>query len=148
MKIIYKCSCGKRVRPRIVPPPRNHEVTYYGFISATLGNTSDLPEFGKKFRRLVRVTAKKHNWFIPRARGTKHDLVPPPKEYPCNLCQDAEFNRICANQSDCLPYAYWATCRAIRFPDGGRESIEKVFNIKLKKEKSCGAKSAASSLRT
>jgi hypothetical protein len=148
MKIIYQCSCGRRVRPRMKEPPRTHEVLYYEFVNRALGGIPGLPEYGKRYRRLVRVTAKKHNWFIPIARGTKHDLVPPPGSYPCDLCANASYNQLCAKQDDCLPYAYWATTHAGGLSADGRESIESKFNIKLKKEKTCGAKPAASSRRT
>lgn len=147
MKIIYKCACGRRVRPRMKSPPRKHEILYYTFVRQTIEGLPDLPEFGKRYRRLVRVTAKKHNWFIPRARGTKHDLVPPPGVFPCALCADAAYNRGCPKQDDCLPYAYWATTQAVDLSTDGRKSIEEKFNVKIK-EKSCGAKTAASSRRT
>lgn len=148
MKIVYKCTCGRRVRPRITQPPRKHEVLYYAFVNQALGGVPGLPAFGKKYRRLIRVTAKRRNWFLPRARGTKHDLVPPPDEYPCTLCDSAQFNVVCAWQDDCVAYAYWATTMAGKLDPSGRKSIEKKFNIKLKKGKTCGAKAAASSRRT
>lgn len=147
MKIVYRCTCGRRVRPRMKSPPRKHEILYYDFVRQTIAGLPELPEFGKRYRRLVRVTAKKHSWFIPHARGTKHDLVPPPGEYPCRLCANAEYNRHCAKQDACLPYAYWATTQAVNLCTDGRKAIESKFNIKLK-EKTCGAKSAASSRRT
>ncbi|GAF70256.1 unnamed protein product, partial [marine sediment metagenome] len=64
MKIVHKCACGRRVRPRINPPPRKHEILYYAFIDQVIEGLPalNLPEFGKKYRRLVRVTAKQHKW--------------------------------------------------------------------------------------
>jgi len=151
MKIVYRCKCGKIVRPRVEPPPKKHEIQYYQFVDRVLSGAGikDLPKFGKKYRRLVRVTAKYRNWFLPLARGTKFDLVPPPGVEPCALCSLAQYNHNCAKQDDCLPYAYWASTVALNLPNSGMQALKSFLlpNIREKfnfqpeqnKEKQCGA---------
>lgn len=145
MKIVHKCTCGKYVRPRTLPPPKKHEQPYYEFVYAAVfrHGLEGLPEYGKKQRRLVCVTAKKHDWFIPRARGTEHDLVPPPRVYPCSLCEHAMYNRLCVKQNDCVAYAYWATT-SMDWSIDARKTIEQKFG----KDKRCGVSNAKSSNRS
>lgn len=81
---------------------------------------------------------QKRELFEPRVRGFRNKIIPSPKQNPCEICKEAEYNKLCPRAKNCGPLLYVTLWR-----------VGNIASDKLAKEgKKCSARSARRSSRT
>ena len=83
-----------------------------------------LPQMEKAGRKL----------FEPRVRGFRNKLIPAPKQNPCDICREAQYNKLCPEAGDCGPLLY-ATLWEVH-------NIDSRSKRMVRKGKKCSVRSA------
>ena len=94
------------------------------FVQQHIEAQGRIPDKLTKPRKGRRVTYRKFDPYLPRARGKRSKLIPIPGKFPCDDCADARFNRACAKLHECMCYAFWGVTRVNAFPLPKTEDTE------------------------
>jgi hypothetical protein len=97
----------------------------------------DIPRLPKRAAR--RSGATVGDWLIPPFRFTSEPLVPAADFYPCDLCEFARYNALCARQNKCAPHAYWSMQKLEMLesstPKRARAAVIRHLGLKVRRPK-------------
>ena len=113
-----------RMHWKLVPATAGEKAAYKHF------KEEMLPQMEKAGRKL----------FEPRVRGFANKLIPAPKQNPCDICKEAQYNKLCPEAGDCGPLLYAMLWEV--------HNIDSRSRRMMKKGKKCSARSAKRSSRT
>jgi hypothetical protein len=97
----------------IISAPKSHIKELQAFLHDEL--KIDVKRIPRRAPR--RTGIKLGRWILPPARTTNKTLIPPPREYPCNICEFARYNQLCQHQKNCAVFAYWTIRSANQMPN-------------------------------
>lgn len=79
------------------------------------------------------------SWVLPPFRFTNSPLIPAANYYPCDLCEFARYNSLCAAQSSCAAHAYWSMQKLEQLESptqsGTRAAIIRHLGLKVRRPK-------------
>ena len=123
----------------IAPAPDSHIEKYRLFLSEELKLVFDkLPRISSKttgIRTEKKANKKGSFWILPPARGTNKTLVPAPGDYPCNICEFAQYNHLCQYERQCTAYSYWVMNATEKLNNNGSPNLKKAFLNQFGKKK-------------
>ena len=97
----------------IISPSKSHVKELQVFLRDEL--KIDIKRVPRQASRKTGIKLGK--WTLPPARATNKTLIPPPREYPCNICEFAQYNQLCQHQRNCVVFVYWTIRSASQMPN-------------------------------